>query len=146
MLFSINISSLLEDVKIRLEYLAGKTGQTGAEYFRLVPCDADLDLLKKIALECADFISLSFSGSATLSKRGASLLISIPVNYSESEDARLRPLLMYALVCRIVFRWLKLAGHPGGEFWEKEYEVTLNATKDNRHHYGPLKSRPLPPF
>lgn len=145
--FSIKLSSLLKDVKTRLEYIAGKRSDSRSEYWRIVPCDADMEILKRLAVESADLLASGFSWNAGIesSESEEYLMIypgSMPADISES----LRPLLVHALVCRIIYGWLRLAGMDDTTRWRNDFETAVSSVNEKRRTFGPLKSRPIPPL
>lgn len=140
-MFTFNLISIFEEIKMRLDYISGKRAATADEFFRFTVCETDYPLLGSLVREAAVWISCNspFSFSMTPKKVTFSTSSVFP------DENKAKELLKDILLRKTAGLWLDIAGAPTGEFPDLE-TVDKIADLNSEKSRGKLILRPLHPF
>lgn len=143
-------SEILEEVKLRLDYMSSKRASTPTDFFRLSLCEADASVLQELALEAAALLSEELgkiSGGYDLRSGTLSFFIAIAEALpGEKRHLEISSLLKGALVYAVIFKWLLLAGSAEATVWREQMEFMVTKLRASSAVKMKLRSRPLFPL
>lgn len=145
--FSLN--EILDEVKIRLSYISGKSAKEVEEYRRHAACCADSHLLMSLVEESALWLAFKLRGSGigvAISSEVLEVSSQLP-HWSEcSCTVSLINLFRYLVIDRIIYLWLLYSGLSDAPKWYEITESSFAALADKLRIFSKLKPRATPPL
>lgn len=141
---------LLSEIKLVLDYIAGKNASDANAYLRLTVCDADNEMLKKLIVESAAFLTSAAGKTfARFSSFDDDLVLTLSdsaVLQTEDSQEGLRFLTADFIIKHVVEKWLKLTGFKGGDLLAPDYAAIADNIKLKYGRGSKLVPRCFPPL
>lgn len=139
-------SEIMDAVKERLNYIAGKRAIDAEEYFRHCACEADIAMLQELTSEVTAEIAVRLGGFCRGYEIKADLLIyEIQGRKATEEEVSTRQelpaILRAAVIAGIIYRWLCLTGLAGTGEWLGRHDALIANLRDKLNSFGPLVKR-----
>ena len=140
-------SEIIEAVKERLKYIAGKRAANDTFfYYQHTACAADMPVLLKFAEQTLAWLSIGL-GSRCGGYAVQNDMLNIEIDSPpEGREAEVETLLTEAIVAGIILRWLRLTGFSPIEPWETQAADHLERLGASLRGRSRLGRRPLSPI
>ena len=143
-------SEIMEAVKERLKYIAGKRGANDTSfYYRHTACVADMGILLTFARQTLTWVSLSLGsccGGYTIEGDVVTFNLKSRMEDTATLETTVRPLLLECIILGIILRWLRLTGFHDVALFESQAEEMLASLVESLRLPSSLTPRPLSPI